>query len=40
MARGVFSDISNAFDKVWRDCFIFKLKAYGIEVELLPFLEK
>ena len=37
--RGFFLDISKAFDKVWHDGFIFKLKAYGIEGELLSLLE-
>ena len=31
--------ISKAFDKVWNDGLIFKLKAYGIEGELLSLLE-
>ena len=26
--RGVFLDVSKAFDKVWHDGFIFKLKTY------------
>ena len=33
--RGVFLDISKAFDKNWHDGIIFKLKAYGVEGELL-----
>ena len=28
--RAVFLDISKAFDKVWRDSLLFKLKSYGI----------
>ena len=28
--RGVFLDISKAFDKVWHESIIFKLKQYGI----------
>ena len=37
--RGVFLDISKAFDKVWHDSLTFKLKTYGIEGELLSLLE-
>ena len=37
--RGVFSDISKAFDKVWHDGIIFKLKSYGVEGELLLLLK-
>ena len=33
--KGVFLDISKAFDKNWHDGIIFKLKAYGVEGELL-----
>ena len=36
--RGVFLDISKAFDKVWHDGIIFKLKAFGVEGELLSLL--
>ena len=32
-------DISKAFDKVWHDGIIFKLKAYGIEGGLLSLLK-
>ena len=35
--RGVFLDILKAFDKVWRDGIIFKLKAYGVEGELFRY---
>ena len=35
----MFLDISKAFDKVWHDSLIFKLKGYGIEGELLSLLE-
>ena len=37
--RGVFLDISKAFDKVWHDGLIFRLKSYGIEGELLLLLK-
>ena len=35
--RGVFLYISKAFDKVWHDGIIFKLKAYGVEGELFRY---
>ena len=37
--RGVFLDISKAFDKVWHDGIIFKFKVYGVEGELLSLLK-
>ena len=37
--RGVFLDISKEFDKVWHQGIIFKLKAYGVEGELLSLLK-
>ena len=37
--RGVFLDVSKAFDKVCCDGIIFKLKAYGAEGELLSLLQ-
>ena len=37
--RGVFLDILKAFDKVWHDDLIFKLKSYGVEGELLLLLK-
>ena len=36
--RGVFLDISKRFDKVWHIGFLFKLKAYGVDDELLSLL--
>ena len=35
----VFLDISEAFNNVWHEALIFKLKVYGIEVELLSLSE-
>ena len=37
--RGVFLDISKAFDKVWHKGLLFKLKCYGVEGDLLNMLE-
>ena len=37
--RGVFLDIFKAFDKVWHDGLLYKLKAYGIQGELLLLLK-
>ena len=39
VVRGVFLDISKALDKVWHDGIIFKLKAYGVEGEILSLLK-
>ena len=36
--RGIFSDISEAFDKVWHDG-LFKLKTYRVEGDLLLLLK-
>ena len=37
--RGVFLDISKAYDKVWHDGLIFKLQTYGIDGKLLKLLK-
>ena len=37
--RGVFLDISKAFDKVWHDGLIFKLRENGISGNLLKVLK-
>ena len=37
--RGVFLDISKAFDKVWHEGLLFKLKSYGIEGQLFNLLQ-
>ena len=37
--RGIFLGISKAFDKVWHEGLIFKLKTYGVECNLLKLLE-
>ena len=37
--RGTFLDISKAFDKVWHESLIFKLKTYGVDGKLLALLE-
>ena len=31
---GIFLDISKAFDKVWHELFLLKLKTYGLKGEL------
>ena len=36
--RGIFLNISEAFDKVWHEGLIFKLKTYGIDGVLLTLL--
>ena len=36
--RGIFLDIAKAFDKVWHEGLLFKLKTYGIKGEFLNLL--
>ena len=37
--RGIFLNISKAFDKVWHKGFIYKLKSYAISDKLLKLIE-
>ena len=37
--RAVFLDISKAFDKVWHEGLVFKLKKNGVSGQLLKFFE-
>ena len=37
--RGVFLDISKAFDKVWHKGLLYRIKSYRVEGELLSLLE-
>ena len=36
--RGISLDIPKAFDKVWHEGLLYKLKSYGIEGQLLSLL--
>ena len=37
--RGVFSDLSKAFDKIWHDGLIYKPKSLGISGSLLQLIQ-
>ena len=37
-ARGVFLDMSKAFDKVWHEALIYKLKSIGVAESLLKLI--
>ena len=37
--RGVFLDMSKAFDKIWHEGLIFKLKLVGVTDSLLRLME-
>ena len=37
--RSVFLDISKAFDKVWYNDLLYKLKSFGISGEFITFLK-
>ena len=37
--RGIFLDISKAFDRVWHEGLVFKLKSYGIKGPLLGLIK-
>ena len=38
--RGIFLDISKAFDKVWHDGLIFKLRQNGISGDIINILQE